>query len=149
MFFFPNLAFAALCFFLASWIAHTSAAASCSTTLTPTHSIKPSVASGYQVALIATGVSNPRSIQFDSLGNLLVLQSGHGIANLVLQDDGGTCIGVKSNRQVLHKGDVRIHNYMLRIFVSNRLIAEPWLGSVTRWENVICLFLRSCIFVDL
>ncbi|KAL6717972.1 hypothetical protein ACLMJK_004057 [Lecanora helva] len=74
---------------------------SCSTTLTPTNSIKPSVASGYQAALVATGVSNPRGIAFDSSGNLLVIQSGSGIASLQLQDDGGTCVSVKSKKVLL------------------------------------------------
>jgi len=73
----------------------------CSTTLTPTNGIKPSVASGYQAALIATGVSNPRGIAFDSSGNLLVVQSGSGIASLQFQDDGGTCLSVKSKKVVL------------------------------------------------
>ena len=76
-------------------------ASGCSTTLTPTNSIKPSVASGYQAALVATGVSNPRGIAFDSSGNLLVIQSGSGIASLQLQDDGGTCVSVKSQKVVL------------------------------------------------
>ena len=74
---------------------------SCSTTLMPTSSIKPSVASGYQAALVATGVSNPRGIVFDSSGNLLVVQSGSGIASLQLQDSGGTCISVKSRKVIL------------------------------------------------
>lgn len=73
----------------------------CSTTLTPTKSIKPSVATGYQAALVATGVSNPRGIAFDSSENLLVVQSGSGIASLQLQDDGGTCISVKAKKIVL------------------------------------------------
>ena len=61
---------------------------SCSTTLTPTKSIKPSIASGYQAALVATGLTKPRSIEFDSAGNLLVVQAGAGIARLQLQDNG-------------------------------------------------------------
>lgn len=85
-----------------------SASSSCSTSVTPTNGLKPSVASGYQVALVATGLTNPRSIQFDTLGNLLVLQDGSGIANLVFQDDGGTCLSVKSTRDVIKYKDVSI-----------------------------------------
>lgn len=78
---------------------------SCST-LTPTNSIKPSVASGYQAALVATGLTKPRSIQFDSSGNLLVVQAGTGIASLQLQDNGGTCVSVKSQKNVVQNSGV-------------------------------------------
>lgn len=96
----------ALCAFLVS--TSTSAAYNCSTSLTPKNGVKPSVASGYQVALIATGLTNPRSISFDSARNLLVLQQGAGIANLVFQDGGGTCLSVKSKRDVLKDKNVSI-----------------------------------------
>lgn len=83
-------------------------ASSCSTTLTPTNSIKPSVASGYQAALVATGLTDPRSIEFDSSGNLLVVQAGAGIESLQLQDNGGTCISVKSKKTVVSASAVSI-----------------------------------------
>ncbi len=79
---------------------------SCSTTLTPTNSIKPSIASGYQAALVATGLTDPRSIEFDNAGNLLVVQAGAGIESLQLQDDGGTCVSVKSKKTVVHASAV-------------------------------------------
>lgn len=80
-------------------------ASTCFTSLKPTNFIKPSVASGYEVALVATGLAKPRSIVFDTLGNLLVVQQGVGIVNLVFQDDGGTCLSVKSNRKVISNSD--------------------------------------------
>ena len=80
---------------------------SCSTTLTPTNSIKPSVASGYTAALVATGLTKPRSIEFDSSGNLLVVQAGAGIESLQLQDAGGTCITAKSKKTVVQASAVR------------------------------------------
>ena len=79
---------------------------SCSTTLTPTKSIQPSIASGYQAALVATGLTKPRSIEFDSAGNLLVVQAGAGIARLQLQDNGGTCVTVKSKKTVVQASTV-------------------------------------------
>ena len=84
---------------------------SCSVTLTPTNSIKPSVASGYQAALVATGLSRPRSLQFDSVGNLLVVQAGVGISALQLQDNGGTCVSVKSSKIVIQNSGVRITTF--------------------------------------
>ncbi|KAI4171038.1 MAG: hypothetical protein LQ343_004575 [Gyalolechia ehrenbergii] len=89
----------AVCSFLPG---RTSAADSlCSTTLTPTKSVEPSVASGYRMALIATGLTKPRSIAFDTAGNLMVVESGVGITNLILQDDGGTCVSVKDRKVVI------------------------------------------------
>ena len=79
---------------------------SCSTTLTPTNSIKSTVASGYTAALVATGLTDPRSIEFDSSGNLLVVQAGAGIESLQLQDAGGTCITVKSKKTVIQANAV-------------------------------------------
>ena len=79
---------------------------SCPTTLTPTNSIKPSIASGYQAALVATGLTDPRSIEFDSAGNLLVIQAGAGIESLQLQDNGGTCVSVRSKKTVVQASAV-------------------------------------------
>lgn len=106
----------ALCAFLFS--TSTSAAYNCSNPLTPQNGVKPSVASGYQVALIATGLTSPRSISFDSAGNLLVLQQGAGIANLVFQDTGGTCLSVKSKRDVLKDKNV---STWLRMATSDKI----------------------------
>lgn len=73
---------------------------SCSTTLTPTNSVQPSVASGYHAQLIATGLSSPRSLKFDKAGNLLVIEQKNGngsVSALTLQDKGGTCLSVASH----------------------------------------------------
>ena len=86
------------------------AASTCSSSLKPNGSVKPSVASGYEVAVVATGLASPRSIAFDTLGNLLVVQQDVGIVNLVFQDDGGTCLSVKSNREVISNNDVSSTN---------------------------------------
>ncbi|KAL8712287.1 MAG: hypothetical protein Q9220_003438 [cf. Caloplaca sp. 1 TL-2023] len=38
---------------------------------------------------------------FDTAGNLMVVESGAGVTNLALQDDGGTCLTVKSRKSVI------------------------------------------------
>ena len=81
-------------------------ASSCSNTLTPTNSVRPTVASGYRMALVATGLTKPRSIQFDSAGHLLVVQSGVGIASLAFQDAGGVCLSVKTQQTLVDAGEV-------------------------------------------
>lgn len=82
------------------------AASSCSTTLIPTNAIKPSVASSYRAALVATGLTSPRSIQFDRSGNLLVVEQSKGITSLQLDDNGGICISVKSQKAVIEANTV-------------------------------------------
>lgn len=80
--------------------------AACSTTLIPSGSARPSVASGYQMALVATGLTEPRSIAFDTSGNLMVVESGAGITNLVLQDNGGICLSVTDRKPVIRNSGV-------------------------------------------
>ncbi len=78
----------------------------CSETLTPTNSIIPTVASGYRMAVVATGLTKPRSIRFDSKGNLLVVQQGAGIINLAFTDHGGTCLSVDKTKSVINNSSV-------------------------------------------
>ena len=99
---------------------------SCSTTLTPTNSVKPTVASGYRMALVATGLTKPRSIQFDTAGNLLVVQSGVGIANLAFQDNGGTCLTIKKVKTVISASAVSI---TLRETVKAKLVCSRLTGQ--------------------
>lgn len=81
---------------------------SCLSTLTPTNSIKPSVASGYRAALVATGLTVPRGLQFDRSGNLLVVEQTIGLTSLHLDDKGGICVSVKSQNSVVESTNVTI-----------------------------------------
>ena len=60
------------------------------------------------MALVATGLTKPRGIEFDSHGNLLVVQQNSGIVNLVLEDHGGICVSVKSSKNVIQNSGVSI-----------------------------------------
>ena len=84
-------------------------AAQCATSITPTNSIKPSVASGFAYQVVATGLTAPRSIQFDSKGNLLVIEQNKGLSSHVLQDDGGPCVSVASSKYLIQDSDVSFH----------------------------------------
>ena len=79
----------------------------CSSALSPANGDQPSIASGYQMALVATGLSKPRSITFDSAGNLLVVQAGKGVSGHKVTDNGGTCISFDSGTVVVGNQDVR------------------------------------------
>ncbi|KAE8453697.1 hypothetical protein EG329_009208 [Mollisiaceae sp. DMI_Dod_QoI] len=54
----------------------------------------PVTSDGWQAQLVATGLTKPRSILFDTSGNLLVVQQGAGIVHLTLEDGGSTCFDV-------------------------------------------------------
>lgn len=87
----------------------------CSNALTPSYST--TVASGYRVGLVATGLARPRGIQFDSAGNLLVVEASRGddpaVSALTLNDEGGICVGESSRRIVIRgQGVDRLHLWL-------------------------------------
>ena len=42
--------------------------------------------------MVASGLTSPRGIIFDSSGHLLVVQQRKGVVSLRLTDDGGSCV---------------------------------------------------------
>jgi len=94
-----------IAFSLAFARAQTSSAPTCSTTLTPKNAA-PSVASGWDARVVATGLTNPRGIIFDSSGHLLVVQQGKGIGSLSLTDNGGACVIAGHPSDVILDGTV-------------------------------------------
>lgn len=76
----------------------------CATVLTPSYS-SPVVAAGWKAQLIATDLTRPRGMKFDSNGGLLVVQVTVGITHLTFEDGGGTCLSVKSTKALLEEGD--------------------------------------------
>ena len=77
-----------------------SASEGCSSTLTADYAA-PSVASGYSARLIATGLTSPRGIKFDTEGNLLVVEEGVGITALRLSTGSGSCVSVASQDTII------------------------------------------------
>jgi glucose/arabinose dehydrogenase len=71
----------------------------------PTPRFQPQMAPGYKATLLMTGLKNPRSILFDPIGMLLVLEKGSGIRRVeVMESFGNVCI-VKS-KQIISKPEV-------------------------------------------
>ncbi|KAL8675727.1 MAG: hypothetical protein Q9186_007649 [Xanthomendoza sp. 1 TL-2023] len=88
------------------------------------------------MALVATGLTKPRSIAFDSAGNLMVVESGVGITNLALQDAGGTCLSVKSRKAVIEDSDLN-HGLALsqdgkKLYASTSEAAFSWSYDAAR-----------------
>jgi hypothetical protein len=79
----------------------------CPTILTPTYNA-PVVAPGWTAQLVVTGLTSPRSIIFDDVGALLVVQSGKGIQHITFDDYGDTCLVVKTSVPLVEESDVCI-----------------------------------------
>lgn len=130
-------------FLLGVAILATSAESACTVILKPTNSITPTVASGYQMAVVATGLTKPRSIRFDSKGNLLVVQQGAGIVNLAFTDYGGICLSVSKMQTVIEDSSVSAKSYTpCAVNQTYWLIfeAQSWPRAFERWQNSICVF---------
>jgi hypothetical protein len=86
-----------------SALVQTARAASCN--LKPSYAA-PVVSNGWQAQLVATGLSSPRGIIFDSSGNLLVVQQGAGIIHLEFDDGGSTCLDVSKKTYLINSTSV-------------------------------------------
>lgn len=66
----------------------------------------PVLANGWEHKLIAWNLTKPRSIMFDSEGNLLVVQQGAGLIHLAFDDGGSTCLDVAKKTFLINSTDV-------------------------------------------
>jgi glucose/arabinose dehydrogenase len=104
-----NIFFQALLISLQLFIPYSTAQSSCSSSISPSYPA-PSAASGYKVSIIANGFSSPRSIIFDSAGHLLVVEAKKGITAVTFNDNGGSCLSVKSKTTVISDTTVRSYS---------------------------------------
>jgi glucose/arabinose dehydrogenase len=100
---------AALLASLAPLLCVASAQTTCTTSLIPSY--PATVASGYQIGLVATGLARPRGIHFDKAGHLLVVEAPRNaeteIFALSLDDGGGICVREASRKTVVRVRGVR------------------------------------------
>ena len=75
-------------------------AAECPHVLIPNYNL-PVVAKGWQAQLVLAGLTKPRSIEFDSTGALIVVESGKGITRHTFTDHGSTCLIPDDNTVVV------------------------------------------------
>jgi glucose/arabinose dehydrogenase len=66
----------------------------------------PDVSEGWGFRVVASELTRPRSILFDSDGALILLDVGSGILHIDLDDQGDTCVGVSKQTTLLEKEDV-------------------------------------------
>lgn len=87
--------FFALVFLFLGVLPFTSYAQSSCTQLSPSGGIRPSIASGYQMQVVATGLSKPRGIKLDGASNLLVVEQDRGVvsSHRISEDNG--CVSLE------------------------------------------------------
>jgi hypothetical protein len=91
---------------LAAAFAHSVLAQTCST-IDPAFS--PTWGSGFSGRVVMNDLSSPRGLIFDTLGNLLVVESGgNGVRYVKLQDHGGTDVCVASSKQLIPERGVSL-----------------------------------------
>ena len=79
--------------------------AKCENVIVPNYQT-PSLASGWQGQLVANGFKKPRTLHFDTEGNLIVLDAGVGVRRVKFTDNGDTCLQVAENQLLVDNKDV-------------------------------------------
>lgn len=64
------------------------------------------MAPGFRVQVVANNLRDPRGLQFDSAGGLLVVEQGHGISRLQLNGDGACVRQTGSTKVVIDNNGV-------------------------------------------
>ncbi|KAK4108869.1 soluble quino protein glucose dehydrogenase [Canariomyces notabilis] len=101
----------------------------CSQVIVPSYSA-PVVASGWQAQLVAGGLTKPRSMQFDSTGALLVVESGKGISRHRFTDNGGTCLASNHSHMIVELPEL---NHGLALSKDGRTLYASSAEAVYAW----------------
>ena len=107
---------------------------------------EPVLANGWEHRLIAKGLTKPRSILFDSEGNLLVIQQGAGLIHLAFDDGGSTCLDVAKKTFLINSTEVSklplfVYDAPVGMAEADSYVVEPWPRAFERWQNPLCLLL--------
>lgn len=113
--------------------------------LAPSGSIRPSVASGYALQVVATGLSKPRGLAFDSQGHLLVVEQGTGVISSHSIEEAGGCATVRNSTTVVPDGLNLNHGIWVNgttLYASNTDSLYSWTydpasGAVSNQEQLI------------
>lgn len=86
--------------------ASTVLAQACPKVLVPSYTL-PAVHPEWQAQLVAGGLTKPRSLEFDTTGNLVIVESGKGVVLHRFKDNGGTCLEQTETTLLIPQTSVR------------------------------------------
>ena len=95
----------------------------------PSGSIRPSVASGYNLQVVATGLSDPRGVAFDSQGHLLVVEQETGVISSHVISDSNGCVTAGQSTNVVPAGLSLNHGIWINgttLYASNADSVYSW-----------------------
>lgn len=91
----------------------------------------PAVHSGWQAQLVVGGLTKPRSIEFDSSGALLVVESGKGITRHTFKDNSGTCLVLEESKVI--NGQTSL-NHGLALSTDGKTLYASTVEGVYAWS---------------
>ncbi|PVH93956.1 Auxilliary activities family 12 protein [Periconia macrospinosa] len=109
----------------------TASATPCSTTIALQSSATPSVAAGWQAAVVANSLTSPRGIKFDSQGGLLVVEQEKGIVRLTFSGEGSCARSNGSAQLVIDDPSL---NHGLELSEDGRTLYASSEESVFAWQ---------------
>ncbi|RSL48735.1 hypothetical protein CEP51_015589 [Fusarium floridanum] len=91
----------------------------------------PVAADGWSYRLVASELSRPRGILFDTEGALIVVDTGVGLVHLELEDQGRTCLRVRKKTVLLENEDL---NHGVAISKDGRTLYASTDDEVYSWS---------------
>jgi len=95
----------------------------------PSGDIRPSVASGYSLQVVATGLSEPRGLAIDNEGHLLVLEQGSGTVSSHVISEANGCVTAGESSVVVAEGLSLNHGIWINgttLYASNANSVYSW-----------------------
>lgn len=77
----------------------------------------PVAADGWSYCLVATDLTKPRGILFDTEGGLIAVDSGVGLVHFSLKDGDNDCLTVNEKKTLVANKDVGSHQWNVRLFM--------------------------------
>lgn len=108
-------------------VAAQSSSASCAA---PSGNIRPSVASGYSLQVVASGIASPRGLAFDDQGHLLVVSQGAGSITSYTVDESNGCTTLGNNVTTVDVGFQLNHG----IWVNGSTLYASNVSTVLSWN---------------
>jgi len=95
----------------------------------PSGDIRPSVASGYSLQVVATGLSKPRGLVFDDEGHLLIVEQGSGTISSHVINEASGCVTAEDSSVVVAEGLSLNHGIWINgttLYASNANSVYSW-----------------------